>query len=227
MKYLLLFVTLFCASSVCAQDRYSMSTPTFELAKIKALLAKTETKGEFYFSRKLTAEEYMGLSLREKFTYNMINAESYSQSCSIVVPAPDEHKKIFAYTADPFGELYWSGRQYNFLRGNRDSVMALINISVKESKRMGANYKDAVIRVEGWEMIPFLTDLYNVDKKDHDLLTLMMLLMKMHKYEPFMRTALFNKVYVENHNRRSFIELNEENQNLIMEHAANFYKSKK
>ncbi len=77
------------------------------------------------------------LSFREKFTYHMIHAESYSQNCDAMPPIQNEQKKIFAYLPDAFDEYDWSDRQTAFLQKNRDSIIALITESMTRSKRIG------------------------------------------------------------------------------------------
>lgn len=242
MKYLLFIVILFSSSTLFAQEetewkepskesqaystfRTRLSTPPYELAKIKGLLSKTVHDDDE--NLKLNAKVYNSLSLREKFTYHMIHAEDYSQNCDAMPPTQDAHKKIFGYLPDAFGEYSWSERQYNFMNGNRDSVMALIRESVLRSKKMGVNYKAAIVAVNGWEMIPFLIEFYNSDKKDHDILTLLMFLMKNNEYKPFMTSASFTKLYGEEGNAQTFLDFNKANEALILERANNFYKSKK
>jgi hypothetical protein len=241
MKFRLLIAILFCSITLFAQEesewkeaskesqayhlyRSKTSVPPYELAKVKGLLAKAENDEEE--NLKLPAKLYNALSLREKFTYHMIHAESYSQNCDVMPPIQDEHKKIFGNLPDAFDEYSWSERQYDFLRGQRDSVMALIKESVLRSKRMGVNYKSAVVAMNGWEMIPFLISAYNTDKKDHDILTVLLLLMKQNEYKPLMTSASFTKLYGENADYRAYLDLNKANEDLILERAGNFYKSK-
>ncbi|MRG48364.1 hypothetical protein GFS24_24825 [Chitinophaga sp. SYP-B3965] len=225
MKYFLLFAVLFCSITLFAQDRSKISVPPYELAKIKGLVSKMEHDEEE--NLKLPAKSYNALSLREKFTYHMIHAESYSQNCDAMPPIENEHKKIFGNLPDAFGEYSWSERQQDFLRGQRDSVMALIKESVLRSKRMGVNYKAAVVAMNSWEMIPFLISTYNTDKKDHDILTVLMLLMKQNEYKPFMTSTSFTKLYGEDADFRAYLDLNKANEDLILERAGNLYKSKK
>ncbi|HLA58698.1 MAG TPA: hypothetical protein VK622_08055 [Puia sp.] len=46
--------------------------------------------------RALSERIYASLSLREKFTYNMIQGESYFQNCDAFLSSIDEEKKISA-----------------------------------------------------------------------------------------------------------------------------------
>ncbi|HVI48930.1 MAG TPA: hypothetical protein VM802_28950 [Chitinophaga sp.] len=246
MKYLFLTVTLFSSLSLFAQEeetqwkeaskesqayhqyRIKETAPPYGLAKVKALINKTgfdETD-----QLKLSNKDYMSLSLREKFTYHMINPESFSQNCDAMPPLQEEHKKIFGFLPDDFDEYSWSERQVKFLQSNRDSVMGLIKESVNRSKRMGVNYKSAIVQINGKEMIPFLIDTYNIDKKDHDILTVLMLLMKDNEYKPFMSSVSFRKLYSDKpngdeSNYRAYLDFNKANEELIIQRATDFYKN--
>jgi hypothetical protein len=110
-----------------------------------------------------------------------------------------EEKKIFGFLPDFFREANWSERQEKFLKDNRDSVMVLIKESTIRSKRMGVNYKRTIHQINGVEMIPFLVKFYNEKKKDGDILTLMLLLMKENNYGPFVSSATYKKLYSEEH----------------------------
>jgi hypothetical protein len=187
---------------------------------------KTSYEGYDEGHQTMPDKTYNSLTLREKFTYHMVHAENFSQNCDIFF-AEDEDKKIFGHLPDIFGDTNWSDRQYKFMKDNRDSVMALIKESVLRSKRMGANYKYAIVEMNGWEMVPFLISTYNTDRKDHDILTLLMLLMQQNKYPVFVTSASYTKLYGDKAAYDSCLELNKANEDLIMQRAENFYKSKK
>ncbi|MCW3467858.1 hypothetical protein [Chitinophaga nivalis] len=239
MKYLLLLAALLPASVLFAQEEGEMwkpaskeseayheyrlkeTMPPYGLAKIKAMIAKVPfEEGELH---KLSNKDYMALTLREKFTYHMIHGENFSQNCDPSPPIQDEQKKIFGVLPDIFYEYSWSERQTNFLQSNRDSVMALIKESVNRSKRMGSNYKKAILAINGKEMIPFLIATYNIDKKDHDILTLLMLLMKTNEYAPFMSSPSFRKLYGQDFNYKAYLDFNTANEELILKRASDFY----
>ncbi len=239
MKLYLSIAVLFCSLQVFAQEgpsdeslayheyRSKMSVPPYELAKIKKLVAglKTVYEENDEGHQKMPANMYNSLPLREKFTYNMIHAEDFSQNCDVFI-VENEHKKIFGHLPDIFGDSNWSDRQYNFFKENRDSVMALIKESVLRSKRMGANYKHAIVELNGWEMIPFLINTYKTDRKDRDILTVLMLLMDQDKYLGFITSSSYKKLYGADALYDAYLELNKPNEDLIMQRADNFYKSK-
>ncbi|NML41304.1 hypothetical protein HHL17_29190 [Chitinophaga sp. G-6-1-13] len=211
------------SSEAYAAYRGKLTVPPYGLAKVKALIDKTPYAEDD--SSPLSNKDYMGLSLREKFTYHMIHAEISAQNCDVRPPIQDEEKKIFGQMADGFNESVWSDRQSKFMISNRDSVMALIKESTDRSKRMGANYKMAIVEINGREMIPYIIEVYNRDQKDRDLLTLLMLLMKNNEYKPFMASQSFRKLYGENADYQSYIDFNKGNEDLIIKRATDYYNT--
>ncbi len=243
MKYLLTAAFVCCSLHLAAQDveewkpaskesqayaeyRSKITVPPYGLTKVKKLIAGIQMADEDGVPSKPAEKDYMALSLREKFTYHMINPEIFSQNCDVSPPVQDEHKKIFGVLPDAFGEQSWSERQRNFLTSHRDSVMAIIRESVTRSKRMGLNYKHAVVEVNGKEMIPFLIETYNADKKDHDILTVLLLLMKKNEYRPFLAASSYRKLYGNDTDFNAYIDFNPANEALIIERATNFYKNR-
>ena len=214
------------ASEAYHTFRLKNSTPPYGLAKVKSLIKKINTRTEDnsdYYDSPMSRKIYLSLSLREKFTYHMIYPESYSQNCDVSAPIIDEEKKILGNLPDVFSESNWSRKQLDFMVSNRDSVLSLIKESVNRSKRMGLNYKTAIVEVNGREMIPFLIDFYLTDRKDNDILTVLTLLLKKNEYKPFMTSASFIKLYGKKSNYQSFINLNKDNVELIISRAKSYY----
>ena len=206
--------------------RLRFTTPPYGLAKVQALIKKIKFDEENE-TEALDSKSYASLSLREKFTYAMIHGESYSQNCDAMPPIQEEQKKIFAYVPDVFGEYAWSERQTKFLKDNRDSIIMLIKESVTRAKRVGVNYKNAILEINAWEMIPFLVQQYNATKKDKDILTLLMQLMRDNNYEPFVKSASFRKLYGDDANYLSCLDYNSANEQLIIKRATDFYNGVK
>lgn len=208
------------ASQAYHKFRLKSTIPPYGLAKVKAIVAKVKIDDEDAVmpSRK----DYEGMSLREKFTYHMICPETYSQNCDAMPPILDEEKKIFGNLPDVFNEAEWSDRQVKFLVNNRDSVMSIIKESVNRTKRVGLNYKAAIVEISGREMIPYLVDIYKLDRKDHDILTVLMLLMKKGKYKPFLNSSSFEKLYSANSDYLSFLNGNLANEELIITRALRY-----
>ena len=206
--------------------RAKITVPPYGLQKVNALIASIKTKqedNEESGTEALSDEKYNTLSLKEKFTYNMIHGEDFSQNCDAFMPVEGEQNKIFAHTPDGFfGENYWSERQLKFFKDNRDSVIALMTESVIRSKRIGCNYKLAIKELNAVEMIPFLISMNRTIQKDHDILTVLMELMVKNKYEPFMKSVSYEKLYSENADYSSYLNYNKENEDLILKRATDF-----
>ncbi len=242
MKYALLWIGLCGTLGLQAQEeewkepskesqayheyRLRESVPPYGLEKVKKIIAAIPT-GDEETLQKPNSKQYQALSLREKFTYHMIHGESFSQNCDAMPPIQEEQQKLFGYLPDVFGEYSWSAGQIGFLKNNRDSVMALIKESVGRSKRMGLNYKAALEEINAKEMIPFLVTTYNTDQKDHDILTLLMLLMKNNNYTPFVTAASYRKLYGADASYQAYLDFNKANEALILKRATDFYNSSK
>lgn len=211
-------------------ERVRITVPPYGLSKVQKLIKDVAFKpfeyGDAGISA-LTAQQYKGLSFPEKFTYTMIYPEVYSQNCDVYIPYKDEEKKIFAQLPSWGNENYWSDRQLDFLREERDSVMVLIKESTLRSKKMGVNYKDAIVEINGWEMIPFIMKYFKSNPKDKDALTVLFLLMKKGEYLEFMKSSSYLKLYGNEKNHyEGWIDYNSANEALIFERAMGYYKEK-
>ncbi|MBS0027536.1 hypothetical protein ACTJJ0_20020 [Chitinophaga sp. 22321] len=201
--------------------REKITRPPYGLEKVSLLIKKIKDDDE---SSTLPQKDYLSLSLREKFTYHMIHAESYSQNCDAMPPVPESEKKIFAQLPDPFGEYSWSERQMNYFKAHRDTMVALMTESIGRSNRVGVNYKKAIVEINGKEMIPLLINTYNRDHKDKDILTLLMILMKNNEYTPFLTSASYKKLFSDAETSyRAFLNFNTANEELIIQRATTFY----
>lgn len=236
MRYLLLVIFCCWTGMVMAQEeeqkppsqasfkyremRTKITTPPYGLAKIKALMKSIQEKDDV---NAITFKQWQDLSLREKFTYCMINPEIYSQNCD-GFPEVDEEKKIFAQLPIGDREQRLSERQFNFLKDNRDSVLALITESINRTGYIGLNYKEVLVELNARHLIPFLIQIYNKTKKDGDILTVLNLLMKRNEYPPFMESASYKKLY-EGDSYRASINYNAANEELIIKRATEFYQS--
>lgn len=202
--------------------RTKNTNPPYNLDKIEALIEKIKFNEEDE-TKALSDNIYASFTFREKFTYHMIHAESYSQICD-AMPLPKKSKeKLFGYLYEAFGEYNWSQRQKIFFNENKDSVLFLIKESVLRSKRIGLNYKQAIIELESTEIVPFLIETYNIDKDDKDILTLLMILMKKRKYKPFLFSYLYRKLYEDEYSYESFTDFNQDAEDLIIKLATDFY----
>jgi hypothetical protein len=215
-------------TSIAYRDfRATIVTPTYGLSKVRALLKKLKPGGEEELSA-LGEKVYASLSTAEKFTYNMIHGELSTQVCDVTPILATEEKKIFAYHLSPFGgEQVWSDRQKAFFTQNRKEVVELLRKSMTRANRVGSNFKLAISENNYVELIPDLIRVYKSQRKDHDILSVLMLLMKEAKYPPFTASATFKKLYSDDSGYLSFVVANRENQDLTISRAMAFYKVSK
>jgi hypothetical protein len=103
--------------------------------------------------------------------------------------------------------------------------MQWIQACVTKDRRIGLNYKQVLVDINAKEMIPFLISTYNISKKDHDILTVLMLLMKNNEYQPFMVSTSNKKLYGsdEYSSYKAFLVFNTANEELIIKRATDFY----
>ncbi|MFT3936761.1 MAG: hypothetical protein QM726_24260 [Chitinophagaceae bacterium] len=235
-KYYSLLLLLISSTAFCQDDIYkepskesqayhtfrtTITKPSYGLIKIQGQIAKIKPNDDD--ERIVNKQFYQSLSLREKFTYNMVHAESFSQNCDAIPPIQDEQKKIFAHLPDAFDEYNWSDAQIDFLKNNRDSVIVLMKEIISHKNLVGVNFKKAIVEINAKEMIPFLISTYMVAKKDHDILTVLMLLMSQNKYLPFVSSASYKKLYSDETNYYSWLQFNEANEALIIKRATDFH----
>jgi hypothetical protein len=242
-KIFAFFLSVIVCSSCLAQEEYKdpspatmayhtyrkyTTTPPYGLEKVRELIKKKTVRkadqDDDSGTDSLPTRLYASLSLREKFTYNMIYGESYSQNCDAGWVYPDEEKKIYGNLPDLFGEQSWGQRQISFFKDNKDSVIALMTESIGRARRVGLNYKYVIVQINATSMIPLLIDIYNLQKKDNDILTVLMLLMRNNQYPPFIQSISYQKLYAgkEPYYMGSLV-FNEANEALIIQRATDFY----
>ncbi len=198
--------------------------PTFSLAKVKAAIKKIKANDEG--EEKVTKKVWDAFTNKEKFTYSMIHPEAFSQNCDAPPPIEDEHKKLFPNLPDANFEADLSDRQIAFLKKNKDSVLSWIKQFSNTKKRVGLNFKEVIVMLKDKSIIPFLTEIYLKNRKDHDILTVLLLLMKEAKYSPFIKSQMHEKLYGPEATWIAFIMANKANQDLIIKRATDFYNGK-
>jgi len=114
-----------------------------------------------------------------------------------------------------------------YLKGNRVEVIDLIRETIRQRGRFGSNLKRAVLELNLWELTPDLVKVYSRDHKDNDIITVLMILMKENKYEPFLKSASFTKLYGEHASYQNFLNANTANQKLEISRAMDFYNKKR
>lgn len=206
--------------------RNTSTTPTFGLSKVQALI-KT-LKYDQAGGMAVTDKQWNALTVAERFTYTMIHGEDENQNCDASPPIIDENLKIFAYTTPVFtNERGWSQRQRTYLANNRVAIVGLIRQIINSKHRIGANIKGTIQEINGWELVPDMIALYKRDRKDHDLLTTMMVLMDQNKFPEFLASSSWTKLYGPEANYQAYITANRANQDLIMQRGARFFTWKK
>ncbi|HWA82827.1 MAG TPA: hypothetical protein VG820_05315 [Fimbriimonadaceae bacterium] len=241
MKKLLCLAALCAAACALAQDRWpkpsaasrryheyrvEMTEHPFGLARVRAVIGRIKPDSEE--NERLTDRAFNALSFDEKFTFTMIHAEDFAQNCDVMPPIVDEQKKIFAFTPDGMGEeRSWSERQRNFLTKNRAKVIDLLRSTIKARRRLGANLKQAIELLDANELIPDAIAVYRRDRKDNDILTMLMLLMKDAKYKPFLASNLYAKLYAdEGASYKAFVAADAAHARQILDLATAFSKRK-
>jgi hypothetical protein len=103
--------------------------------------------------------------------------------------------------------------------------VTLMTESIRRSHHIGLNYKKVIVDINATEMIPLLISMYNEKKIDHDILTVLMLLMSKNKYPVFINSVSWQKLYGDpKSNRRGYLDFNTANEQLILQRATDFYK---
>jgi len=160
----------------------------------------------------------------------MIHPESYSQNCSILPERTDEANRIYGHLPHIFGDYSWSERQLKFFTENRDAVEQLMKPLIQINKKIGGNFKEAIVEMNAIELIPYLIEFYNREKKDHYILTMLMLLMKENRYPEFMNSTSYSKLYGKETGDYaiedvygSYLVYNKANEALIIQRATDFY----
>lgn len=205
-----------------------LTVPPYGLDSVKALIHNLKWEDDSLNPQigtiALDANRYVSLSFNEKFTYHMIHPESYSQNCDILPERNDETNRIYGHLPNIFGEYSWSERQLKFFTENRDAVEQLMKPLIQINNKIGGNFKEAIVEMNAKELIPYLIEFYNKEKKDHYILTVLMLLMRENKYPEFMNSTSYRKLYGNEENEYSaFLAYNKANEALIIQRATNFY----
>jgi hypothetical protein len=207
-------------------DRYQYSTPTYGLAKVQSAIQKM---GDFRYGRTyaLSENEYNSLTLDEKFTYNMIHQESYSQMCSSLPFQDSGATRIYGNLPWSPREYSWSTRQRDFFKNNRDSVERLIKEVISKDGSAGSNLLTVIVDIKAKDLIPLLIATYRRYPVNHYILTTLMLLMNDNNYPTFMDSQQHKRLY--NPRQRAeagsadYLPYTTANIDFILQQAANFY----
>lgn len=205
---------------------FDYPTRLYDLDSVKALVQKIEWRDdpEQEDIEALDDKQYSLLSMPQKFTYNFIHPETYSQNCDGFPYHEDTTHRIYGHLDDVFGEYEWSERQLNFFKNNRDTVLQLMRPYIERDNDIYDEFKETIVTLNATEMIPYLVEVYNRKKNDHYILTTLLLLMKNNKYPEFMNSTSYKKLYAtEEGEYAAYLVYNKANEDLIIQRATNFY----
>ncbi len=108
--------------------------------------------------------------------------------------------------------------------GLSSSVIALIKEYGIMADHLGVNFKHVIVNLNATSLIPFLIGNYLLHPKDHDILTVLMLLMEQNHYSPFLKSPLYATLYGSRESSyRQAIPLTMADQDLITRNANDFY----
>jgi hypothetical protein len=202
------------------------TTPPYGLEKVLALVKNIREVDDSTSDGQISAlsdSSYSSLTLDEKFTYNMINLEVYSQMCDILPERKDESARIYGELPNFSGEQDWSERQVAFFKNNRDSVQQLIKTLLDNNGEIGMNVLSVVVMINAKEMIPYLINLTH-RSNNHYILTVLLLLMENNKFPEFMQSSSRHKLYDNNEKTYSaYLTYSKANEDLIIQRATHFY----
>lgn len=225
-------------TKVLAEGKYNI--PKYQLEKILTFILSSEASGHeknpdwsrhfrngnYSFSIRISA--YDNLNTKAKLTYNLINYEQYFQNCgSGMLKSYETKGRLTARLAGPLEFFQWSGRQYDYFREHRDSIVAYMQEIYQDQGFIGQNLKEAIVEADAWEMIPSLAKEYE-KRKDLRLLTTLSLLMKKGEFKPFEKSYIYQELYGEGKRWTASMEIDTFSQvpENIIEFAKAYYKTK-
>jgi len=205
-----------------------LSIPPYGLEKIKELAKKgvriDDPYGGDQSTDSLEEKVYDALTLREKFTYNIIHPESWAQNCDILPMQTDKAARIYGTLPDVYNEYDWSDHQMAFFRDNRDSVQAWIKEIAQRDGRVGENFRELIVATNTTGLIPVLAEMAKKETKDHYDLTTLLLLMEKNKYPEYLNSSSCKKLADHSsYEHPPYLVYNKANEDLIIQRATNFY----
>lgn len=201
--------------------RYATTAPSYGLAKVRHLIAHIKKDSEG--NQELDSAAWTALTTKEKFTYCMLHGEDFSQNCNMMPLLDGMESKIFAFPASSFDEDAWSKRQRDFLHAHRGTAIQLLRQTIRRRHRVGSNLKEAVTELKARELVPDLIAVYKRDRRDQDILSTLMDLMRDAKFKPFLESAQCNKVYNPASDYQSYLTANRATEDAIIKVAQAYF----
>ncbi|MNK13696.1 hypothetical protein D3C87_317830 [compost metagenome] len=211
--------------------REKNSIPPFSTKKIQFLIDKRlkalPDEALTDYDAGISVRDFNTLTFEEKFTYTMIYPEIFSQACAERMFVYNPQKKIFGQLLFVYNGVFWSERQISYMKKNKVKIVQLIQDLARKTNEMGLNYKSAILEMSAWESIPFLIDFYERNPRDKDILTTLLLLLKVAKLSDFEQSKIYAKLYGPDTNYESWINFSEVNVHYIIETATAYYNLQK
>lgn len=212
--------------------RQRTTEPPFNLAKVKALVASGQTahltsSPRADIGKTLPEAKFNKLSLEEQFTYNMLYPETWSQNCIGRGAEIHEANRIYRRAPVEFDAAYfWSEKQIKWFRSHRREVVGFLRRTIAARHDAGSNVKQAIVQIQGYELIPELIDLFRNNRKDKDLLSTMVTLMDNGKYKPFQTSDIGIKMVSPKAHAREPLAATKTNEDFILSQAKAYYDFK-
>jgi hypothetical protein len=216
--------------STLAGRQENVCIPPFGLSQVLAAIRRMHEvdtpEGDAQYSIALSDSDWLALSLDEKFTYNMIHAETWSQMCDALPTHKHEGQRIYSHIPNYFGEYDWSDRQLKFFKENLDTTEQLMKTVIGQQNKIGMNFLDIIVYTNAVDMIPYLIEAWHKDSVNHYILSTLLLLMEKNKFPEFMTSASYKKLYGdEGQSYSAYLIYNKANEDLILQRAIDFYHS--
>lgn len=204
-----------------------LTIPPYGLEKIKRLATKIlQVDDGESGTDSLDIKIYDSLTLREKFTYNVIHPESWSQNCDGLPFQENQAFRIYGTLPDLYGQFEWSDHQMAFFKDNRDSVQAWMKELVIKSGCIGENFREIIETINATGMIPLLAEMARKETQAHYSLTTLLVLMEKNQYSEYLNSSSYKKLSdhsYSSYQHPPYLVYNKANEDLIIQRATNFY----
>ena len=203
----------------------------FKSDKIKKLIPNKN-----HFSPlKISEKDFNSLNAYEHFIYSFYYPEWYYQSCSLFPLRNNILQKISAILIMQGEGLRMSKRQQNAIIQHKDSTILLMKQCIDKSKVINNRFKENIISLKAYQLIPTLIKTLKNQKKIKDpyILTTLCLLMRF-DYQPFINSKIYSELYPIDSNKNHIfkrsnentIPFTQENYKTILNFASDYFKFK-
>ena len=174
---------------------------------------------------RMSKEVFKSLTAKEKFIYAFEYPESYSQLCSMPSLDTLERFQLHNFLKFAFDGMHMSDQQINGLKEQRDSTIAFIHNCLRPDKSIASAYKNAIVELGAWELIPDILNVIKNRKNDTYDYTVLMLLMK-DNFPEFKKSDMHDSLYNDSTTYWSSLPLRPEYTTHIIDMANRYYRVK-